>query len=110
MSRSIRDAGLEKAAARARLAPGLKHWRLLEVGLHLGYRRGRDGGGSWIARRIASGKYVEHRLGRGDDLVVRRCAEQSPRLVAGSRAGSNWPTACRKRPLYRRARLARLLR
>jgi integrase len=69
MSRSIRDAGLEKAAARARLAPGLKHWRLLEVGLHLGYRRGRDGGGSWIARRIASGKYVEHRLGRSDDLV-----------------------------------------
>jgi integrase len=70
MARTVRDTNLEKPAARARLAPrGKPYWRVLESGLHLGYRRTKAGGGSWVARRfIGQRKYSEHGLGFADDL------------------------------------------
>jgi hypothetical protein len=57
-------------APRARLDPrGKPYWRVLESGLHLGYRRAKTSGGSWTARRfIGQGKYLEHGLGCADDL------------------------------------------
>ena len=70
MARTVRDTNLEKPAARTRLAPrGKPYWRVLESGLHLGYRRTKAGGGSWVARRfIGQRKYSEHGLGFADDL------------------------------------------
>jgi integrase len=70
MARTVRDTNLEKPAARTRLAPrGKPYWRVLESGLHLGYRRTKTGGGSWVARRfIGQRKYSEHGLGFADDL------------------------------------------
>jgi len=70
MARTVRDTNLEKPAARARLAPrGKPYWRVLESGLHLGYRRTKTGGGSWTARRfLGEGKYAERGLGLADDL------------------------------------------
>ena len=70
MARTVRDTNLEKAAARARLeARGKPYWRVLESGLHLGYRRTKAGGGSWTARRfLGERKYAEHGLGFADDL------------------------------------------
>ena len=70
MPRTVRDTNLEKPAARTRLAPrGKPYWRVLESGLHLGYRRTRTGGGSWVARRfIGQRKYSEHGLAFADDL------------------------------------------
>ena len=70
MARTVRDTNLEKPAARARLAPrGKPYWRVLESGLHLGYRRTKTGGGSWTARRfLGGGKYAERGLGLADDL------------------------------------------
>lgn len=70
MARTVRDTNLEKPAARARLAArGKPYWRVLESGLHLGYRRIKAGGGSWTARRfIGDGKYAESGLGIADDL------------------------------------------
>jgi integrase len=70
MARTVRDTNLEKAAARVRLEPRRKpYWRVLESGLHLGYRRTKEGGGSWVARRfIGEGKYKEHVFGVADDL------------------------------------------
>src|SRR3974390_1663860 len=70
MARTVRDSNLEKAAARARLAPrGKPYWRVLESGLHLGYRRTKTGGGSWTVRRfLGEGKYAERGLGLADDL------------------------------------------
>jgi hypothetical protein len=35
---AVRDAALVTRSARACLAPATKHWRVLEQGLHLGYR------------------------------------------------------------------------
>jgi integrase len=70
MARTVRDTNLEKAAARVRLEPRRKpYWRVLESGLHLGYRRTKEGGGSWVARRfLGQGKYKEHVFGVADDL------------------------------------------
>ena len=40
MARSLRDSRLETREARLRLKPrGKPYWRLIEPGLHLGYRR-----------------------------------------------------------------------
>ena len=42
MARTLRDAALVTRSARFRLAPRAKpYWRMLETGLHLGYRRAR---------------------------------------------------------------------
>src|SRR5262245_14894074 len=68
MARLVRDAKLETRTARARLPIGPKpHFRRLEIGFHLGYRR-LSNSGTWIARRYAQdGRYREMRLGTADD-------------------------------------------
>jgi hypothetical protein len=69
MARTVRDAALVTRSARLRLAPRAKpYWRMLETGLHLGYRR-RATGGTWIARRRDDdGRYREEKLTLADDL------------------------------------------
>jgi hypothetical protein len=50
--RTIRDAKLDTREARTRLkVQGKPHWRLLEPGLHLGYRRLHQKPGTWCVRR-----------------------------------------------------------
>src|SRR5215204_376422 len=70
MARTVRDSSLESRAARLRLQTrGKPYWRSIETGLHLGYRRLRNGGGTWVARRfIGAGRYSEVSLGVADDL------------------------------------------
>ncbi len=70
MGRTVRDTNLETRAARLRLTARRKpYWRVLETGLHLGYRRTKEGGGSWVARRfIGEGRYTETKVGVADDL------------------------------------------
>jgi integrase len=70
MGRTVRDTNLETRSARLRLASrGKPYWRVLESGLHLGYRRTKVGGGTWVARRfIGAGRYSEVKLGTSDDL------------------------------------------
>ncbi|MDI9849976.1 site-specific integrase [Rhodoblastus sp. 17X3] len=70
MARTVRDTNLETRAARLRLVPRRNpYWRVLEIGLHVGYRRTKTGGGTWVARRfIGEGRYAETRLGIADDL------------------------------------------
>jgi hypothetical protein len=69
MARTVREAALASRTARLRLAVTSKpYWRVLEQGLHLGYRR-RATGGSWIARRRNDQSiYREAKLGLADDL------------------------------------------
>jgi integrase len=51
MARTVRNAALESRTARGRLqARGKPHYCLLEEGLHLGYRKPREGAGKWVAR------------------------------------------------------------
>jgi integrase len=52
MPRILRDAKLDTREARARLkVQGKPHWRLIEPGLHLGYRRLSGKPGTWCVRR-----------------------------------------------------------
>jgi hypothetical protein len=52
MPRTVRDAKLDTREARTRLkVQGKPHWRLLEPGLHLGYRRLHQRPGTWCVRR-----------------------------------------------------------
>src|SRR5690349_19498417 len=56
MPRQVRDARLESAEARRKLRMTAKpHYRLIEPGLHLGYRRRASGPGAWVVRRHKEG-------------------------------------------------------
>ncbi|MFO1136032.1 MAG: site-specific integrase [Rhodoblastus sp.] len=70
MARTVRDTNLETRTARLRLTPRRKpYWRVLESGLHVGYRRTKEGGGTWVARRfMGEGRYIEKGIGTADDL------------------------------------------
>ena len=69
MARTVREATLGTRSARLRLSVQTKpYWRIIEQGLHLGYRR-RTTGGTWIARRRDEhGIYRETKIGLADDL------------------------------------------
>ncbi|MDD4600973.1 MAG: site-specific integrase [Negativicutes bacterium] len=69
MARQVRDAVLGTREARRRLKTQSEpHWRALDNGLHLGYRK-RATGGSWIGRRFTENKkYSKSKLGVADDF------------------------------------------
>lgn len=68
MPRTVKDARFESRTARARL--GTRHepyWRMVDQGMHLGYRRGTRSG-TWIARwRGDDGRYRKTSIGLADD-------------------------------------------
>jgi Phage integrase family len=76
MARRTPDAKLETREARSRLpGRGKPYYRLLEPGLHIGYRRlrGRKGrpavAGTWVARHYIGGQsYVVEKIGVADDF------------------------------------------
>jgi integrase len=69
MARTVRDSNLDSRAARARLkASGVPHWRGLDQGLHLGYRRGKNGG-RWVMRWRAADAYKVETIGTADDTA-----------------------------------------
>jgi integrase len=72
MAKTLRDSQLESRTARSKLsARGKPYWRLIEPGLHLGYRkpRGRKGrpaaGGVWVVRY--SKPYITKKFATADD-------------------------------------------
>src|SRR5580704_11935966 len=59
MPRTIREKRLDSPAARAKLkASGKPYWRAIDTGMHLGYRKGLNGG-KWVLRRYL-GKEAYH--------------------------------------------------
>lgn len=70
MSRTVRDAKLESRAERARLkARGKPYYRMIDPGLHLGYRRLRGGPGKWAVRYYKGGRaYALETIATADDL------------------------------------------
>jgi integrase len=70
MARRIQDKNLDSKDARRKLQPrGKPYWRSVERGLHLGYRRLREGAGPWIVRRyLGKQRYDEQSIGIADDL------------------------------------------
>jgi integrase len=72
MPRKVRDASLETRTARGKLKVRHKpYYRLIEPGLHLGYRKLPSGPGTWVARRYAgNGRYVVENIRAVDNAVT----------------------------------------
>jgi integrase len=70
MARTVRDANLETRTARSRLPTrGKPHYRILEPGLHLGYRKLKTGPGKWVARHyVGNEAYQVETIGIADDF------------------------------------------
>jgi integrase len=72
MPRKVRDSNLETRTARLRLKPGRKpYFRLIEPGLHIGYRRLITGPGTWVVRAYSgNGRYTVENLKTADNAAV----------------------------------------
>ena len=72
MAKRVKEKLLDSKDARQKLpVQGKPHWRSIERGLHLGYRRLKGRAGTWVARHYVgeTGKpYVEEQIGIADDL------------------------------------------
>jgi integrase len=71
MARTVRDANLGTREARRRLdARGRPHYRTIEEGLHLGYRKPESGGaGKWVLRHyVGAQTYEVETLASADDF------------------------------------------
>ncbi|MDH5723217.1 MAG: site-specific integrase [Alphaproteobacteria bacterium] len=70
MAKTVKDKKLESRTARQPLkAQREPHWKSIDRGFHIGYRKHKDGGGSWIARaRLEDRKYRFNHLGKADDI------------------------------------------
>jgi integrase len=70
MARTVRDAKLETRTARAALKPsGKPYYRAIDEGLHLGYRKGLNGG-KWVMRRyIGARSYSVETIATADDTL-----------------------------------------
>ncbi len=68
MARTVRDASLGSRSARFGLAAsGKPYYRALDPGLHIGYRKGKDGG-RWVMRRyLGDGTYQVETIATADD-------------------------------------------
>jgi integrase len=70
MARTVRDAQLGSRAARERLKPrGKPHWRAIDGGLHIGYRKPLKGAGRWVVRLYGGRQtYQTITIAAADDL------------------------------------------
>ena len=70
MGRQVNEARVTTRNARKSLGvQKAPHWRAIDRGAHIGYRKGANGG-TWIARyRLASRKYVTQAIGAADDAL-----------------------------------------
>jgi integrase len=100
MPRTLRDSNLGSREARLRLkVRGKPYWRLIEPGLHLGYRRLAGRSGSWCIRRYvgSQGYTVEALAAVADDYgganghdvldfrqAQRRVLESKPKAATGA--------------------------
>jgi integrase len=70
MARTVRDTKLQSREARRELdARGKPYYRMIEEGLHLGYRKPKSGAGKWVLRHYIGGQTYElETIASADDL------------------------------------------
>jgi integrase len=70
MARKVKDKTLDTREARGKLkAQGKPYYRIIEPGLHLGYRKLKGTAGTWLARHyLGNQAYEVERIGTADDL------------------------------------------
>jgi hypothetical protein len=68
VAKTVRERKLDSPAARAKLKhSGKPYWRAIDIGLHLGYRKGLNGG-KWVLRRyLGKETYHVETIGAADD-------------------------------------------
>ena len=68
MAKTVRERKLDSPAARAKLKhSGKPYWRAIDTGVHLGYRKGLNGG-KWVLRRyLGKETYRVETIGAADD-------------------------------------------
>ncbi|MGA3341226.1 MAG: tyrosine-type recombinase/integrase [Methylocella sp.] len=68
MTRTVRERPLDNRTARDKLrTSGKPYWRAIDIGLHIGYRKGARGG-RWVMRRyLGDQDYVVETIGTADD-------------------------------------------
>ena len=68
IARTVKDAAIGSRESRLKLKLGRRYWRGIHEGLAVGYRRGKQGSGTWSARlRLTDGTYALRVLGTADD-------------------------------------------
>src|SRR6266404_3757519 len=67
MAKTLKEAPITTRNARARLPAGL-HWRGIDPETHLGYRKGKRGGG-WLVRWRNGAGYRQAPIGTADDAI-----------------------------------------
>jgi hypothetical protein len=70
VARTVRDQNLETRSARGRLKPSPKpYYRTIDTGLHLGYRKGKNGG-RWVVRwYVGEQDYKTETIANADDIA-----------------------------------------
>lgn len=69
MARRVKDATLDSREARRKLTPrGEPYYRVVERGVHLGFRRRATAAGTWLLRHYTGTGYKADRLGIADDF------------------------------------------
>jgi hypothetical protein len=71
MARKVKDKTLDTRTARSELKPkGKPYYRIIEPGLHLGYRKLKGTAGTWLARHyLGKQAYEVERIGAGEAAV-----------------------------------------
>lgn len=67
MAKTLKEASITTANARAKLPAGL-HWKGIDPEVHLGYRKGRSGG-VWLVRWRNGTGYRQMPIGTADDII-----------------------------------------
>ncbi len=72
MAQTIRGAEIASRDSRIKkCTAGKRYWRCIQSGLHLGYRKPKQGSGTWSVRLLrADGSYSVQNLGKADDYVL----------------------------------------
>ena len=106
MARTVRDAKLESRAARSNLkARGKPYYKSLDEGLHIGYRRSRNGPGKWVVRYYAGQQtYQVETIATTDDLSDANGVDVLSFAQAQAQARKRRDQRSRKRVLIRLVR------
>ncbi|MEY9532176.1 tyrosine-type recombinase/integrase [Sinorhizobium fredii] len=70
MAKTLREAQITTRNARSKLPPGITHWKGIDPDVHIGYRKGKRGGGTWRVRWRSGIGYRQEPLGTTDDEII----------------------------------------
>ncbi|MDX1124798.1 tyrosine-type recombinase/integrase [Sinorhizobium medicae] len=70
MAKTLKEAQITTRNARSKLQSGIIHWKGIDPEVHLGYRRGKRGGGAWLVRWRNGVGYRQKPLGTADDEIA----------------------------------------